>query len=51
MVASGAPIAMAADLPTVRLTYFDTRASLGHYTEVVQRSTIQKDAGMPAGKG
>jgi catechol 2,3-dioxygenase-like lactoylglutathione lyase family enzyme len=51
MEASGAPAAMAADLLTVRLTYFDTRASLGHYTEIVQRRTLQQDAGMPADQG
>lgn len=43
MTANGAPAAMSADLPFVRLTYFDTRASLGHYTEIVQRWTIHQN--------
>lgn len=35
--ASGAAAAMTVNLPRVRVVYYDTRARLGHYTEIVQR--------------
>jgi len=51
MAANGARMAMSAELPTVRLTYFDTRASLGHFTELVQRRTIEQTADRTAKQG
>jgi hypothetical protein len=51
MAARGTRVAMSADLPTVRLTYYDTRASLGHYTELVQRRAIEQTADRTAKQG
>jgi Glyoxalase/Bleomycin resistance protein/Dioxygenase superfamily len=51
MAASGVERAMSVDLPSVRLIYFDTRASLGHFTELVQRRPIEQTAGITAKQG
>jgi catechol 2,3-dioxygenase-like lactoylglutathione lyase family enzyme len=51
LAANDAPMAMSADLPAVRFAYFDTRASLGHFTEVVQRREIKQKADRPARQG
>lgn len=34
------PVAMAIDLPRVRVRYYDTRETLGHYLELVQRRSL-----------
>ena len=41
LVATGAAVAMAIDLPRVRVRYFDTRNRLGHFFELVQRRRHQ----------
>lgn len=40
---SGAIVAMAIDLPQVRVAYYDTRKRLGHFLEIVQRRAGQPD--------
>jgi Glyoxalase/Bleomycin resistance protein/Dioxygenase superfamily len=51
MTEGGVERAMSVDLPSVRLIYFDTRASLGHFTELVQRRPIEQTADRTAKQG